>query len=154
MAKAHATETAVKATGTGPSSTAASGTRGIGLHVLLKRALLNQALFGTPAQHRPRLAHALMTWPPLSRPFARQHGAEAMAFRGWFISVDDHLIEPAHGSSGSGSRMPARTSPPYIVRDGDAEHWVYEDRQIVSHRPQRQRRSARPGGVLARTHHL
>jgi predicted TIM-barrel fold metal-dependent hydrolase len=49
----------------------------------------------------------------------------------WFISVDDHLIEPARLWQ---ERVPAkwRDTAPRIVRDGDAEYWVYEDRQIVT----------------------
>lgn len=53
-----------------------------------------------------------------------------MAFT-WFISVDDHLIEPARLWQ---ERVPEkwRDTAPRIVRDGDAEYWVYEDRQIVT----------------------
>jgi predicted TIM-barrel fold metal-dependent hydrolase len=53
-----------------------------------------------------------------------------MAFN-WFISVDDHLIEPARLWQ---ERVPAamRDRAPRIVRDGDAEYWMYEDRQIVT----------------------
>jgi predicted TIM-barrel fold metal-dependent hydrolase len=53
-----------------------------------------------------------------------------MAFN-WFISVDDHLIEPARLWQ---ERVPAamRDRAPRIVRDGDAEFWMYEDRQIVT----------------------
>ncbi|MGI8329430.1 amidohydrolase family protein [Actinomadura scrupuli] len=49
----------------------------------------------------------------------------------WFISVDDHLIEPARLWQ---ERLPARRrdAGPRMVRDGDAEFWVYEDRQIVT----------------------
>ena len=49
----------------------------------------------------------------------------------WFISVDDHLIEPARLWQ---ERVPAewRDIAPHIVRDGDSEYWVYEDRQIVT----------------------
>jgi len=49
----------------------------------------------------------------------------------WFISVDDHLIEPARLWN---ERLPERwrETAPHIVRDGDAEFWVYEDRQIVT----------------------
>jgi len=49
----------------------------------------------------------------------------------WFISVDDHLIEPARLWR---DRVPAkwRDIAPRIVREGDSEHWVYEDRQIVT----------------------
>ena len=49
----------------------------------------------------------------------------------WFISVDDHLLEPAHLWQ---ERVPAgkRENAPHIVRDGDQEFWVYEDRQIVT----------------------
>ena len=49
----------------------------------------------------------------------------------WFISVDDHLIEPARLWQ---ERVPAkwRDTAPRIVRDGDSEHWVYEDREIVT----------------------
>jgi predicted TIM-barrel fold metal-dependent hydrolase len=53
-----------------------------------------------------------------------------MSFK-WFISVDDHLIEPARLWQ---ERVPERwrENAPHIVRDGDSEHWVYEDRQIVT----------------------
>jgi predicted TIM-barrel fold metal-dependent hydrolase len=53
-----------------------------------------------------------------------------MSFR-WFISVDDHLIEPARLWQ---ERVPeqVRDRAPHIVRDGDSEYWVYEDRQIVT----------------------
>jgi predicted TIM-barrel fold metal-dependent hydrolase len=53
-----------------------------------------------------------------------------MAFN-WFISVDDHLIEPARLWQ---ERVPAamRDRAPRIVRDGDSEFWMYEDRQIVT----------------------
>ncbi|MFC5753908.1 amidohydrolase family protein [Actinomadura rugatobispora] len=49
----------------------------------------------------------------------------------WFISVDDHLIEPARLWQ---ERLPQRwrDTGPRIVRDGDSEFWVYEDRQIVT----------------------
>jgi predicted TIM-barrel fold metal-dependent hydrolase len=49
----------------------------------------------------------------------------------WFISVDDHLIEPARLWQ---DRVPAkwRDIAPRIVREGDSEHWVYEDREIVT----------------------
>ena len=49
----------------------------------------------------------------------------------WFISVDDHLIEPARLWQ---DRVPEamRDIAPRIVRDGDSEFWVYEDRQIVT----------------------
>ncbi len=49
----------------------------------------------------------------------------------WFVSVDDHLIEPARLWQ---ERLPARWRDigPRIVREGDAEFWVYEDRQIVT----------------------
>lgn len=48
-----------------------------------------------------------------------------------FISVDDHLIEPARLWQ---ERVPeaVRDRAPRIVRDGDSEFWVYEDRQIVT----------------------
>jgi len=49
----------------------------------------------------------------------------------WFISVDDHLIEPARLWQ---ERVPERMrdTAPRIVREGDSEFWVYEDRQIVT----------------------
>ena len=49
----------------------------------------------------------------------------------WFISVDDHLIEPARLWQ---ERVPAkwRDIAPRIVREGESEHWVYEDREIVT----------------------
>ena len=49
----------------------------------------------------------------------------------WFVSVDDHLIEPARLWQ---ERVPERwrEMAPHIVRDGDSEFWVYEDRQIVT----------------------
>jgi predicted TIM-barrel fold metal-dependent hydrolase len=49
----------------------------------------------------------------------------------WFISVDDHLIEPARLWQ---ERVPEalRERAPRIVRDGDDEFWLYDDRQIVT----------------------
>jgi hypothetical protein len=49
----------------------------------------------------------------------------------WFISVDDHLIEPARLWQ---ERLPQRwqETGPRIVRDGGSEFWLYEDRQIVT----------------------
>ena len=49
----------------------------------------------------------------------------------WFISVDDHLIEPARLWE---DRVPEKWKgiAPHIVREGDSEFWVYEDRQIVT----------------------
>lgn len=49
----------------------------------------------------------------------------------WFISVDDHLIEPARLWQ---ERLPERWRDigPRIVRDGESEYWAYEDRQIVT----------------------
>jgi predicted TIM-barrel fold metal-dependent hydrolase len=49
----------------------------------------------------------------------------------WFISVDDHLIEPARLWQ---ERIPKgrRENAPHIVRDGDSEFWQYEDRSIVT----------------------
>jgi predicted TIM-barrel fold metal-dependent hydrolase len=49
----------------------------------------------------------------------------------WFVSVDDHLIEPARLWQ---ERIPERwrDTAPHIVRQGDSEFWVYEDRQIVT----------------------
>jgi predicted TIM-barrel fold metal-dependent hydrolase len=49
----------------------------------------------------------------------------------WFVSVDDHLIEPARLWQ---ERLPPRwrAAGPRIVRDGDSEFWAYEDRQIVT----------------------
>jgi predicted TIM-barrel fold metal-dependent hydrolase len=49
----------------------------------------------------------------------------------WMVSVDDHLIEPARLWQ---ERLPERwrDTGPRIVRDGDSEFWVYEDRQIVT----------------------
>jgi predicted TIM-barrel fold metal-dependent hydrolase len=49
----------------------------------------------------------------------------------WFISVDDHLIEPARLWQ---ERLPERwrDTGPRIVREGQSEYWVYEDRQIVT----------------------
>jgi hypothetical protein len=50
---------------------------------------------------------------------------------GWFVSVDDHLIEPADLWS---KRVPAkyRDVAPRFVTEGDDEFWVYEDRQIIT----------------------
>ena len=57
MAKAHAAETAVAATGSALQLHGGIGyTWEHGLHVLLKRATLNRSLFGSPASHRARLA--------------------------------------------------------------------------------------------------
>ena len=57
MAKAHAVETAVAATGTALQLHGGIGyTWEHGLHVLVKRAALDRSLFGSPAAHRARLA--------------------------------------------------------------------------------------------------
>jgi alkylation response protein AidB-like acyl-CoA dehydrogenase len=57
MAKAHAVETGVAATGSALQLHGGIGyTWEHGLHVLLKRATLNRSLFGSPAAHRTRLA--------------------------------------------------------------------------------------------------
>jgi alkylation response protein AidB-like acyl-CoA dehydrogenase len=57
MAKAHAVETGVAATGSALQLHGGIGyTWEHGLHVLLKRATLNRSLFGSPAAHRARLA--------------------------------------------------------------------------------------------------
>ncbi len=57
MAKAHAAETAVAATGTAVQLHGGIGyTWEHGLHVFLKRAALDRSLFGSPAAHRARLA--------------------------------------------------------------------------------------------------
>jgi predicted TIM-barrel fold metal-dependent hydrolase len=49
----------------------------------------------------------------------------------WFVSVDDHLIEPADLWT---KRVPAkyRDVAPHFVTEGDDEFWVYEDRQIIT----------------------
>ncbi|HKY13276.1 MAG TPA: amidohydrolase family protein [Microthrixaceae bacterium] len=49
----------------------------------------------------------------------------------WFVSVDDHLIEPADLWS---TRVPARyrDTAPRFVTEGTDEFWVYEDRQIIT----------------------
>ncbi len=49
----------------------------------------------------------------------------------WFVSVDDHLIEPARLWQ---ERLPERwrDTGPRIVREGDSEFWAYEDRQIAT----------------------
>jgi predicted TIM-barrel fold metal-dependent hydrolase len=49
----------------------------------------------------------------------------------WFISVDDHLLEPATLWQ---DRLPEkyREIGPRIVRDGDQEFWAYEDREIIT----------------------
>lgn len=57
MAKAHAVETGVAATGIALQLHGGIGyTWEHGLHVLLKRATLNRSLFGSPAAHRARLS--------------------------------------------------------------------------------------------------
>ena len=49
----------------------------------------------------------------------------------WFISVDDHLIEPADLWT---KRLPAKYHDvaPHFVTEGKDEFWVYEDRQIIT----------------------
>jgi len=49
----------------------------------------------------------------------------------WFISVDDHLIEPARLWQ---ERVPEklRERAPRIVREGTDEFWLYDDRQIIT----------------------
>jgi alkylation response protein AidB-like acyl-CoA dehydrogenase len=57
MAKAHAVETAVTATGSALQLHGGIGyTWEHGLHAFVKRAALNRSLFGSPADHRARLA--------------------------------------------------------------------------------------------------
>jgi alkylation response protein AidB-like acyl-CoA dehydrogenase len=57
MAKAHATETAVEVAGKAMQLHGGIGyTWESGVHVYLKRAALNHSLFGSPAEHRARLA--------------------------------------------------------------------------------------------------
>ncbi|HEX5944958.1 MAG TPA: acyl-CoA dehydrogenase family protein [Acidimicrobiales bacterium] len=57
MAKAHAVETAVAATGSALQLHGGIGyTWEHGLHVFVKRAALDRSLFGSPAAHRARLA--------------------------------------------------------------------------------------------------
>ena len=57
MAKAHAAETAVAATGSALQLHGGIGyTWEHGLHVFVKRAALDRSLFGSPAAHRARLA--------------------------------------------------------------------------------------------------
>ena len=57
MAKVHASETAVRATGSAVQLHGGIGyTWEHGLHVLLKRATLNRSLFGSPRDHRGLLA--------------------------------------------------------------------------------------------------
>jgi alkylation response protein AidB-like acyl-CoA dehydrogenase len=64
MAKAHASETGVAATGSALQLHGGIGyTWEHGLHVLLKRATLNRSLFGSPAAHRARLAQRYMPTP-------------------------------------------------------------------------------------------
>ena len=49
----------------------------------------------------------------------------------WFISVDDHLIEPARLWQ---ERVPEalKDRAPRIVREGTDEFWLYDDRQIIT----------------------
>jgi hypothetical protein len=49
----------------------------------------------------------------------------------WFVSVDDHLIEPARLWQ---DRLPQRWRDigPRVVLEGDSEFWAYEDRQMVT----------------------
>jgi alkylation response protein AidB-like acyl-CoA dehydrogenase len=62
MAKAHATETAVEVAGTAMQLHGGVGyTWEAGVHAYLKRAALNRALFGSPAEHRARLARRYTT---------------------------------------------------------------------------------------------
>ena len=70
----------------------------------------------------------------------------------WFISVDDHLIEPARLWQ---ERVPERwrEHAPHIVRDGDSEFWALRGPPDRDHRAQRGRREA-ARGVLAGAHHL
>lgn len=62
MAKAHAAETAVRATGSAVQLHGGIGyTWEHGLHVLLKRATLDRSLFGSPRAHRALIAHRYAT---------------------------------------------------------------------------------------------
>jgi len=66
MAKSHAVETGVAATGTAVQLHGGIGyTWEHGLHVLLKRAALNRSLFGSPAAHRVRLSERYMAGSPV-----------------------------------------------------------------------------------------
>jgi predicted TIM-barrel fold metal-dependent hydrolase len=49
----------------------------------------------------------------------------------WFVSVDDHLIEPARLWQ---ERVPARFRElaPRVVRDGGSEFWLYEGKEFVT----------------------
>jgi predicted TIM-barrel fold metal-dependent hydrolase len=47
----------------------------------------------------------------------------------WLISVDDHVLEPAHVWQ---DRIPARyrDQAPRLVQDGDAEYWAYDGKKL------------------------
>jgi predicted TIM-barrel fold metal-dependent hydrolase len=49
----------------------------------------------------------------------------------WLISVDDHVLEPAHVWQ---DRVPARfkDAAPRLVRDKDGEAWVYDGKRMVT----------------------
>ncbi len=50
----------------------------------------------------------------------------------WFISVDDHLIEPADLWT---KRLPSKyheIAPHFVTDDNGDEYWVYEDRQVIT----------------------
>ena len=60
----------------------------------------------------------------------------------WLISVDDHVIEPPNLWV---DRVPAkdRDRAPRMVRDGDDEYWLYEDKRMPTLGPERGRRASR-----------
>jgi predicted TIM-barrel fold metal-dependent hydrolase len=49
----------------------------------------------------------------------------------WLISVDDHVLEPAHLWQ---DRLPAkyREAAPRLVRDGDGEAWLYDGKRMFT----------------------
>jgi hypothetical protein len=67
----------------------------------------------------------------VARTVRRNAEEDSMTFQ-WFVSVDDHLIEPARLWQ---ERLPVkwREAGPRIVRDSEgSEFWAYEDRHIVT----------------------
>ena len=91
MAKAYASETAVEVAGKAMQLHGGVGyTWESGVHVYLKRAALNRSLFGSPAEHRARIAATNVCMKGIrtatNRPIATPRGTERRFSRhseGW-----------------------------------------------------------------------
>ena len=110
MAKAHAAETAVAATGTALQLHGGIGyTWEHGLHVLLKRAALNRSLFGSPSAH-PRGWRGATADPPRLgsppsdvRPVGERLSSRAAARAGTHVPPDRAIGGRIGSGGGTGS---------------------------------------------------